>query len=63
MILRIWVICLEFIIWFELEGEISIRETDLKFLNRAVTTLPVYKEMIKPKESSYVKVESLFWIK
>ena len=44
--------------YVELEGEISRRELTFKFLNRAVPTFPVHKEIIKPKERRYVKVEA-----
>ena len=43
----------------EVEGE-SRRELSFKFLNRVVPIFPVCKEMIKPKERRYVKVEALF---
>ena len=46
--------------FMELEGKISMRELTFKFLNRAVSIFPVGKEMMKPKEGRYVKVEAPF---
>ena len=42
----------------EIEGEISMRELILKFLNRAVLIFPVHKEMIKPKGRTYTQFEA-----
>ena len=46
--------------YVELEGEINMRELSFTFLNREVPIFPVYKEMIKPKERRYLKVEAPF---
>ena len=44
----------------ELEGGISMQDLTSKFLNSGVPIFPVHKEMIRPKESRYVKVEAPF---
>ena len=44
----------------ELEGVMSMRELTLKNLIREVPIFLVHKEMIKPKERRYVKVEAAF---
>ena len=41
----------------EIEGEISMRELQFKFLNRAVPIFPVHIQMIKPNRGRYVEVE------
>ena len=42
----------------EFEAEISMSELKLKLLNRTFLVFPVHKEIIKPKERRYVKVEA-----
>ena len=44
----------------QLEVEISIKLLKFKFLNRSLPVFPVHKEMFKPKEREYVKVELHF---
>ena len=44
----------------ELETEISMRELKFKFLNRSLPVFPMHKEMVKPKERSFLKVEAPF---
>ena len=44
----------------ELEAEISRKELVFKLLNRSVLVLLVHKEIVKPEEIRYVKLQALF---
>ena len=42
----------------ELEAELNMRELKFKFLNRKALVFPVLKEMAKPNERRFLKVEA-----
>ena len=44
----------------ELEAELSMRELKFKCLNRPVSMFPANKELVKPKERRFLKVEAPF---
>ena len=44
----------------KLETELSVTELKFKFLNRSVSVFPVNKEIIKPMERRFLKVENPF---
>ena len=44
----------------ELEAKLSMRDLKFKFLNRSILVFPLNKDMIKPKERRFLKVEIPF---